>query len=143
MAEKASKTHENRVKRLQKEARDRHKAQFSVSSTVYVFINENGRLPMLDYRNLRLERYELRERIGAGGMARVFKAWDTVLERPVAVKILHDHLADDPNFKERFEREARLIASLSHPNIVQIYDFKALERDDLPLYYMVMPLIAG
>jgi serine/threonine protein kinase len=108
-----------------------------------VFINENGRLPMLDYRNLRLERYELRERIGAGGMARVFKAWDTVLERPVAVKILHDHLADDPNFKERFEREARLIASLSHPNIVQIYDFKVVENGDLPLYYMVMPLITG
>lgn len=98
---------------------------------------------MLDYRNLRLERYQLRERIGAGGMARVFKAWDTVLERPVAVKILHDHLADDPNFKERFEREARLIASLSHPNIVQIYDFKVVERDDLPLYYMVMPLVTG
>jgi eukaryotic-like serine/threonine-protein kinase len=70
---------------------------------------------MVDFVNTRLDRYQIQERIGTGGMARVFKAWDTNLDRLVAVKILHDHLADDPNFKERFEREAKFIASLNHP----------------------------
>jgi len=98
---------------------------------------------MNDFINSRINRYELQERIGAGGMARVFKAWDTVLERPVAIKILHDHLADDPNFKERFIREARFIARLNHPNIVQVYDFDVTEREGFPLYYMVMSYIPG
>ncbi|MFN8530774.1 MAG: protein kinase [Anaerolineae bacterium] len=92
---------------------------------------------------MRINRYEIRERIGAGGMARVFKAWDTTLERPVALKILHDHLADDPTFKERFTREARFVAALNHPNIVQVYDFNVIERDGFPLYYMVMSYIPG
>ena len=61
--------------------------------------------------NTRVGRYEIRERIGTGGMARVFKAWDTNLDRAVAIKILHEHLADDPTFKERFKREAKFIAS--------------------------------
>ncbi len=89
------------------------------------------------------ERYELRERLGAGGMARVFKAWDKTLERPVAIKILHEHLVEDPTFKLRFEREAKIVANLNHPNIVQVYDFAVIERDDLPLYYMVMSYIPG
>jgi serine/threonine protein kinase len=88
-------------------------------------------------------RYEIRERIGAGGMARVFKALDVNLDRWVAVKILHDHLVDDPSFKERFTREAKFVASLNHPNIVQIYDYNSFERDGVPVYYMVMPLIKG
>jgi serine/threonine protein kinase len=90
-----------------------------------------------------IDRYELRERLGAGGMARVYKAWDTRLERWVAIKILHDHLADDPNFKDRFEREAKFIASLSHPNIVQVFDYKRDESFGEAMYYMVMPLIEG
>src|SRR5215813_12673911 len=79
--------------------------------------------------NKRIGRYEIRERIGSGGMARVFKAWDTNLERPVAIKILHDHLTEDPTFKERFEREAKLVAGLNHPNIVQIYDYNITDLD--------------
>ncbi|MCA9903746.1 MAG: serine/threonine protein kinase, partial [Anaerolineae bacterium] len=73
---------------------------------------------MSDFLQMRLAgRYEIRERVGAGGMARVFKAWDVNLDRWVAVKILHEHLVDDPSFKERFDREAKLVASLNHPGI--------------------------
>ncbi len=89
------------------------------------------------------ERYKISERVGTGGMARVFKAHDTNLDRPVAIKILHDHLASDATFKERFEREAKFIASLNHPNIVQIYDFNVVESAAGSLYYMVMPFIPG
>ncbi|MEP7292603.1 MAG: serine/threonine-protein kinase [Chloroflexota bacterium] len=90
-----------------------------------------------------LDRYELRERIGTGGMARVYKAWDTNLERLVAIKLLHEHLADDPMFKQRFEREAKFIASFNHPNIVQVYDYAVIEREGVPLCYMVMSFIPG
>jgi serine/threonine protein kinase len=93
--------------------------------------------------NKRIGRYEIRERIGAGGMARVFKVWDTNLERVVAVKILHDHLTQDPTFKERFEREAKLVAGLNHPNIVQIYDYDVVDFNGQMLSYMVMPFIPG
>ena len=94
--------------------------------------------------NLSLQgRYEVQERIGTGGMARVYKAYDTNLERPVAIKLLHDHLADHATFKERFIREARFVASFNHPNIVQIYDFNVLEAETGILYYMVMPYIVG
>ena len=71
----------------------------------------------------RLGKYELRERLGHGGMAEVWKAFDTQLKRYVAIKILHPKLLEDPNFVTRFELEAQLIASLHHPNIVQIHDF--------------------
>ncbi len=98
---------------------------------------------MADIVNTKIDRYLLQERIGVGGMARVYRAIDTNLDRAVAIKVLHEHLSDDPSFKERFEREAKLIASLNHPNIVQIYDFNWFERDGYPVYYMVMPLIPG
>lgn len=88
-------------------------------------------------------RYELRERLGAGGMARVYKAWDTLLQRMVAIKVLYEHLAEDPNFRQRFEREARFVAGFNHPNIVQLYDFDALERDGFTQYYMVMSYVPG
>lgn len=91
----------------------------------------------------RLNRYELRERIGKGGMASVYKAWDANLERWVAVKVLHSHLSDEADFKERFEREAKLIAALNHPNIVQVYDFDTVERNGERIYYMVMTYIEG
>lgn len=92
---------------------------------------------------MRFGRYEIRDRLGAGGMARVFKGYDANLERLVAIKIMHDHLTEEPTFKERFEREARLVASLNHPNIVQVYDFDTMEIDGQPVYYMVMPYIPG
>ncbi len=98
---------------------------------------------MIDIFNGQLDRYEIRERIGSGGMARVYKAWDTNLDRLVAIKVLHEHLADDPTFKERFEREAKFIASFNHPNIVQLYDYAVKSRDGFPLCYMVMSYIPG
>jgi serine/threonine protein kinase len=95
------------------------------------------------FTNKRIGRYEVRERIGVGGMARVYKGWDANLDRIVAIKILHEHLAEDSSFKERFEREAKLIASLNHPNIVQVYDFSVLDEGGQMISYMVMPYIPG
>jgi eukaryotic-like serine/threonine-protein kinase len=93
----------------------------------------------------RLGKYELRERLGQGGMAEVWKAFDTQLKRYVAIKVLHSKLLEDPNFVTRFELEAQLIASLHHPNIVQIHDFQVSEppESDRTLAYMVMAYIEG
>src|SRR3954471_15479698 len=69
------------------------------------------------------ERYRLEGGIAAGGMAAVYHAHDTLLNRPVAVKVLADHLNDDPVARRRFEREARAAAGLSsHPGVVTIFD---------------------
>lgn len=73
----------------------------------------------------RLGKYEVQEPLGRGGMAEVWKAFDTQLRRNVAIKVMHTNLATDPEFITRFTREAQLIAALRHPNIVQIYDFHA------------------
>ncbi|HBE25967.1 MAG TPA: serine/threonine protein kinase, partial [Ktedonobacter sp.] len=93
----------------------------------------------------RLGKYELLERLGQGGMAEVWKARDTLLQRYVAIKILHANLQEDPNFITRFEREAQLIASLHHPNIVQIHDFQItrIPESTTPIAYMVMDYIEG
>jgi serine/threonine-protein kinase len=88
-----------------------------------------------------LGKYDIIERLGRGGMAEVFKAYQASLDRFVAIKLLHPFLADDPEFKDRFEREARNVARLRHPNIVQVYDFEY--DDDSESYYMVMELIEG
>ncbi|MBL8161541.1 MAG: serine/threonine protein kinase [Anaerolineae bacterium] len=93
--------------------------------------------------NRRIGRYDIRERIGSGGMARVFKGVDKNLERLVAIKILHEHLAEEAGFKERFEREAKLVASLNHPNIVQVYDYDVTVENGHTVSYMVMPYIPG
>jgi len=97
----------------------------------------------ISFFNTNLDRYEIKEKLGTGGMARVYHAYDANLKRPVAVKILHEHLSDDPTFAGRFEREAYIVASFNHPNIVQIYDFNTLERGDTGLAYMVMSFIPG
>jgi len=68
-------------------------------------------------------RYRVDRRLGAGGMSTVFLATDTVLERPVALKLLAEHLADDEAFVARFQREALAAARLQHPNIVQVFDY--------------------
>jgi serine/threonine-protein kinase len=67
-------------------------------------------------------RYELEELVGAGGMSSVYKAHDRLLERNVALKVLHDSFASDPETIERFRREARAVAQLSHPNVVTVID---------------------
>src|SRR5260370_73298 len=69
----------------------------------------------------RLGPYEVIEPIGAGGMGEVYRAKDTKLKREVALKVLPDSFAGDPERMARFHREARLLASLNHPNIAQIY----------------------
>lgn len=86
-----------------------------------------------------LGQFRIVERIGAGGMATVFKAYQPVLDRYVAVKVLPDYHARDPVFKERFLREARAVAKLDHPNIVQIYLFGEEEN----ITYIVMQYIDG
>jgi eukaryotic-like serine/threonine-protein kinase len=68
------------------------------------------------------DRYELEELVGTGGMSSVFKARDRLLERDVALKILHQHYVADPDYVERFRREARAVAQLAHPNIVTVID---------------------
>jgi len=66
--------------------------------------------------------YEIQSPLGAGGMGEVYRARDTRLDRVVAVKILPEHLCNNPEAKQRFDREARAISSLSHPNICHLYD---------------------
>ena len=67
-----------------------------------------------------LGRYELRAILGQGGFATVYRAWDPALRREVALKVLRPHLAEQPEFRERFLNEARAIAGLDQPNIVTI-----------------------
>ena len=86
-----------------------------------------------------LGKYRILEPLGRGGMAQVFKAYHPQLDRYVAVKILRSDLVEDEEFLARFRREARAVAALRHPNIVQIFDFDV--QDDL--YYMVMELLEG
>ena len=74
--------------------------------------------------------YEILSAIGAGGMGEVYRARDTRLERVVAVKILPDHLSDRAELRERFEREARTIASLNHPHICTLYDIGQQDGTD-------------
>jgi len=85
------------------------------------------------------KRYEVIERVGAGGMAIVYKAHDSLLNRKVAVKVLRQQYTNDNDFIRRFRREAQAAASLSHPNIVSIYD---VGQDD-DVYYIVMEYIEG
>jgi eukaryotic-like serine/threonine-protein kinase len=84
-------------------------------------------------------RYELEELLGTGGMSSVFRARDSQLERRVAVKILHQHYAEDPEYLERFRREARAVAKLSHPNIVTVID----RGDDDGRQYIVFEHVDG
>jgi serine/threonine protein kinase len=66
--------------------------------------------------------YEIVSPIGAGGMGEVYRARDTRLDRTVAIKVLPQHLADTPDAKQRFEREARAVSALNHPNICTLFD---------------------
>ncbi len=96
----------------------------------------------------RLGKYELRERLGHGGIAEVWKALDSQLQRFGAIKLLQPNLRDDPQFISRFQAEARMIASLHHPNIVQIHDFQISqpsesEQENAPLASMVMDYVEG
>ena len=94
---------------------------------------------MNDPAELTLGRYQIVSLVARGGMSEVFKAYQPGLDRYVAVKVLHAHLADEPSFIDRFEREAASVARLRHPNIVQVIDFDCQDGR----YYMVMEFIEG
>jgi len=83
--------------------------------------------------------YRILEPLGQGGMATVYKAYHPALDRHVALKILHPAFKEDPNFIARFEREARIVAKLEHPNIVPVFD--SAQHDGMP--YLVMKYIEG
>ena len=85
------------------------------------------------------ERYRIIRPLASGGMAKVFLAEDLRLQRQVAIKVIHPHLAEDPSFLERFEREAVLAANLNHPNLVNIFD----QGSDSGSPYLVMEYVAG
>ncbi len=85
------------------------------------------------------DRYEIIKSIGEGGMANVYLAYDTILDRRVAIKVLRGDLSGDEKFVRRFQREALSASSLSHPNIVEMYDV----GEDDGLYYIVMEYIEG
>ena len=84
-------------------------------------------------------RYKILEKVGTGGMASVYKAQDILLDRIVAVKILHSKYGNDHDFVVRFRQEAQAAAKLSHPNIVNIYDVGYDEN----VHYIVMEFVRG
>src|SRR5262249_4819263 len=84
-------------------------------------------------------RYELLERVGEGGMGVVWRAHDERLERDVAIKLLRSFVADDPEQRRRFNREARTLAGLSHDHIVRVFDYV----DAGELAFLVMEYVAG
>ncbi|MGD9048652.1 MAG: serine/threonine-protein kinase, partial [Anaerolineae bacterium] len=86
-----------------------------------------------------LGKYRLLEPLGRGGMARVYRAYHPQLDRYVAIKVLRSDLVEEEEFLARFKREARAVAALRHPNIVQVFDFDVQDG----LYYMVMELLEG
>ena len=83
--------------------------------------------------------YEILSPIGAGGMGEVYKARDTRLERIVAIKVLPEHVASDPDLKQRFEREARTVAALNHPHICTLHDIGTQDGID----FLVMEYLDG
>ena len=86
------------------------------------------------------ERYRLRELVGSGGMSQVYRAWDNELDREVAVKVLHPHLANSEDSRRRFSREARAVAKLHHPHILEIFDFSG---GDTAAAFIVTEFIRG
>ncbi len=83
--------------------------------------------------------YEIVSPLGAGGMGEVYKATDTRLDRTVAIKVLPEHVANDPDLKQRFEREARTVAALNHPHICTLYDIGSQDGID----FLVMEYFGG
>jgi serine/threonine protein kinase len=91
----------------------------------------------------RLGPYELTAEIGVGGMGQVYKAIDTRLERTVAIKILPSLMAYDREFRERFDREAKTISALNHPNICTLYDVGEAIAGADSVRYLVMEYLEG
>jgi len=95
--------------------------------------------PVTDLEGTTLGRYRVLARLGRGGMADVYKAFQPSLDRYVAIKVLHPSMVDDKEFIGRFQREAKSVAALRHPNIIQVFDYDS--QGDT--YYMVMEYIDG
>jgi serine/threonine-protein kinase len=102
-----------------------------------------GTLPRVEVQQMLGGRYKLLDELGSGGMAVVWRARDEVLGRPVAVKLLAGRYANDPQSRARIRDEARAAATLSHPNIAQVYDFGESDESGFLLPYVVMELING
>jgi serine/threonine-protein kinase len=98
-----------------------------------------GGLKLVSLEGKTLGKYRLIEQLGRGGFASVYKAYHARLDRYVAVKVLHPHLVEGEDFLSRFEREARAVATLRHPNIVIVHDFDVESN----IYYMIMEFIDG
>ena len=116
--------------------------EFRCSSDVRIAVY-SARLRRVDSERKLGGRYRLENELGRGGMAVVWHATDEVLNRPVAVKVLAGRYADDHRSRARILHEARAAATLSHPNIAQIYDFGESEENGRPVPYVVMELING
>src|SRR5690242_529745 len=86
-----------------------------------------------------IDHYRIDNMLGQGGMGVVYQATDTNLQRPVAIKVMHPHLALQPEFRQRFLQEARAAASLDHPNIIRVFDSGFRDQE----LFMVMELIPG
>lgn len=94
---------------------------------------------MSDLINQTIGNYQIEALLGSGGMGQVFRAHHIHLERPAALKLMHDHLAHDPGFQARFRQEARAIAALQHPHIIEVYDFG--QQDNR--FYLAMECMPG
>jgi serine/threonine protein kinase len=101
--------------------------------------NDEFAAPTADELNALLPQFRVEGELGRGGMGVVYRAVQLNLQRPVAIKLLAPHLATDPAFAERFTREARALARMSHPNIVAVYDFGQVGT----YFYLVMELVDG
>src|SRR5215212_8160942 len=89
------------------------------------------------------DRYELTSLLASGGMGRVWRGRDTLLNRTVAIKVLRSEFADDAAFLARFRAEAQHAAALHHPNIASVFDYGELEENGEHLAYLVMELVEG
>ena len=87
-----------------------------------------------------LDRYEVHEELGRGGMSVVYRGLDTTLQRRVAIKVLHDHLTEDQQARDRLHREAVAVAKLQHKNIIEVFDFSTGSEGPA---YIVMEYIEG
>lgn len=106
-------------------------------------MSQDGAQGQYEGRSVGGGRYQLRDLLGAGGMASVHLAYDSVLDREVAIKTLHTELGREPAFRERFRREAQSVAKLTHTNIVSVFDSGEDELDGGMVPYIVMEYVAG
>src|SRR5438105_648093 len=106
-------------------------------------MSQDGAQGQFEGRSVGGGRYQLRDLLGAGGMASVHLAYDSVLDREVAIKTLHTELGREQAFRERFRREAQSVAKLTHTNIVSVFDSGEDELDGGMVPYIIMEYVSG